>query len=261
MDQFVNKKRGRWDWWLFGLIVVVALAAWEVFSRAGVLSELNFPAPSKIAATLGRLVATGDLMAHLGATLSRLALGFILGGVPGVVLGLLMGWSRRLRTIVDPLIAAFHPVPKIAVLPLVMLVFGIGEFSKIFLIGVSAFFPMVISAAAGVRQISPIHYEVAASYDASPFKVLSRVVLPGSLPLLLSGARLAVNVALVICVAAEMVAAKSGLGTMIWFAWETMRTEELYASILVVAVLGTTFNLLLEALRRRLVPWQVERQV
>jgi len=257
----MNKRRGRWDWWLFCLAAVGALVAWETLSRTGVLSQLAFPAPSKVASTLARLTTKGDLPGHLGATLSRLALGVILGAVPGVVVGLLMGWSRRFRAIIDPLIAAFHPVPKIAILPLVMLIFGIGEFSKVFLIGVSAFFPMAISAAVGVRQISPIHFEVAASYDASPFKVLTRVILPGSLPLLLSGARLAVNVALVICVATELVAARSGLGTMIWFAWETMRTEELYASILVVAVLGTTFNLLLETLRRRLVPWQPERRV
>jgi ABC-type nitrate/sulfonate/bicarbonate transport system permease component len=254
------KKGLRLEWWLPAVIVVVALMVWEWQVRSGGLSALFFPAPSTIGQTLIRLLTNGELAVNVGATLSRLFLGFALGGLPALILGMAMGWSRRLRAVVDPFIAAAHPVPKIAILPLIMILFGIGESSKVVVVAVAVFFPMLINTMAGVRQISPIYFEVAENYGASLFKVFTRVVVPGSLPLVLTGTRLALNVALLITIAVELVAAQEGLGEMIWFAWETLRTEELYASLLVTAALGIGFNFLLQRLAARLVPWQVERE-
>ena len=165
-----------------------------------------------------------------------------------------------MRRIIDPLVAALHPIPKIAVLPLIMIVFGIGESSKIVSVAVAVFFPVLINTMAGVLQISPIYFEVAKNYGASLFRVLTRVVVPGSLPMVLTGMRLALNVALVVTIAIELVAAQEGLGDMIWFAWETLRTEELYVSLAVTAALGISFNVLLQYLTARLVPWQAERE-
>jgi NitT/TauT family transport system permease protein len=173
----------------------------------------------------------------------------------------MMGWSQRLRIVIDPFIAAAHPVPKIALLPIIMIIFGIGESSKVVVVGVAAFFPMVINAMAGVRQISPIHFEVAENYGANPVKTFTRVVVPGSLPLVLTGARLALNTALLLTIAVELVAAQKGLGVMVWFAWQTLRTEELYASVAATATMGVSFNLLLQRLAAHLVPWQVEREI
>jgi len=254
------KKGLRLEWWLPAGVVAAALAIWEWQVGTGSLSALFFPAPSAIALTLVRLLTSGELATHLSATLSRLFLGFALGGLPSLILGLTMGWSRRLRAVVDPFIAAAHPVPKIAVLPLIMIIFGIGESSKVVVVAVATFFPMLINTMAGVRQISPIHFEVAQSYGASVFKVFTRVIAPGSLPLVLTGARLALNVALLVTIAVELVAAQEGLGEMIWFAWQTLRTEELYASLIVIAALGIILSLLLQYLTARLVPWQVERE-
>lgn len=250
----------RLNWWLPALVVVVALMTWEWQVRIGGLSPLFFPAPSAIALTLVRLLTSGELAVNVGATLSRVGLGFALGGVPGLILGLIMGWSRRLRVVIDPFIAAAHPLPKIAILPLIMIIFGIGESSKVIVIAVGAFFPMLINTMAGVRQISPIYFEVAENYGAGLFKVFTRVIMPGSLPLALTGARLALNIALLLTITVELVAAQEGLGEMIWFAWETLRTEELYASLAVIAALGIGFNLILQHLTTRLVPWQVERE-
>jgi NitT/TauT family transport system permease protein len=241
--------------------VAGVLIAWEWSVRSGRLSALFFPAPSTIVLTIVRLLASGELAMHMSATLSRVALGFVLGGAPGLALGLAMGWSRSLRAALDPLVAAVHPLPKIAVLPLIMIIFGIGESSKIVVIAVGTFFPMLINSMAGVRQISPIHFEVAENYGASPFKVLTRVIIPGSLPLVLAGARLALNIALLLAIAVELVSAREGLGEMIWFAWQTLRTEELYASLAVIGGIGIAFNLLLQFLSRRLVPWHPERGV
>jgi NitT/TauT family transport system permease protein len=213
-----------------------------------------------VALTLGELLVSGKLAEHLAATLSRVALGCVLGGVPGLVLGLFMGWSRPLRVVVDPFVAAAHPVPKIAILPLVMIVLGIGELSRVVVVAVAAFFPMVISAMAGVRQISPVQFEVAENYGAGLVKVFTRVVLPGSLPLVLAGVRLAFNTALLITIALELVTAQRGLGAMVWLAWQTLRVEELYASVALIATLGIVVSLLLQHLTRRLVPWQADRE-
>ena len=247
--------------WLPMSIVAVILAAWEIAVRSGKLSALFFPAPSVIVRTLIRLLTDGTLVTNVGATLSRVLVGFLLGGIPGVTLGLLMGWSRRLHAVADPFIAAAHPVPKIAILPLIMIIFGIGESSKMIVIAVATFFPILINTMTGVRQIHPIHFEVAKNYGASLVKIFTRVVIPGSLPLILTGMRLALNIALLLTIAVELVAAEKGLGAMVWLAWETLRTEELYASIVVAAALGICFKLLLHRLMRSVVPWRMERLI
>jgi NitT/TauT family transport system permease protein len=241
--------------------IVAGVAVWEGAARLGWLPPLLLPAPSAIASRTAAMAASGELLRQTTATMARVLLGLGLGGVTGAIAGLAMGWSRRARALGDPLVAALHPIPKIAILPLIMVVFGIGEPAKIVVIATSAFFPMLIGAMEGVRQISPIHFEVARNCGASRMKVLTRVVLPGSLPLLLAGARLALNTALLLTIAVELVLTQNGLGSMIWMAWQTLRIDRLYASLLVVAVLGVLCNALLQRLSATLVPWQEERQV
>jgi NitT/TauT family transport system permease protein len=241
--------------------VLCTLTVWEWSVHSGRLSALFFPAPSVVVMTIVRLLRSGELVTHTRATLLRVVFGLVLGGVPGLLVGLAMGWWRPLRDALDPLVAAVHPLPKIAVLPLIMIIFGIGESSKVVAIAVGTFFPMLINSMAGVRQLSPIHFEVAENYGANPLQVLTRVVIPGSLPLVLVGARLAVNIALLFTIAVELVSAREGLGEMIWLAWQTLRTEDLYASLAVIGALGIVFNLLLQFLAKRLVPWHAEREV
>lgn len=255
------KQPGTWTFlerWGAMLLVSLGLVIWEWQVRGGNLSPLFFPAPTVIIRTLGRWFANGELIPHLLATLSRLFLGFTVGSTTGGLVGLSMGWSRRLRVLIDPLLAAAHPVPKIAILPLVMILFGIGETSKIVLVAVAAFFPMVINTMAGVRQIPPLYFEVARNYHAERLKVFTRVIIPGSFPLILTGIRLALNVSLLLTIAVELVAAQQGLGALIWLAWETLRTEELYASLAVIAALGIGGNVGIQYLTHYLVPWQTE---
>lgn len=260
LSQRIRPSRVPAQVWLPLTLIGAALALWEWGARSGAITPLFFPAPSTIARTTLTMLGDGALVTHTSATLSRLLLGVILGGLPGVVLGLLMGWSSRLRGIVDPFIAAAHAVPKIAILPLIMIFFGVGEPSKVAITMMGAFFPMLISTMAGARLINPIHFEVAANYGASGLQTFTRVLLPGSLPLMLSGLRLALNATLLLTIAVEMISGRSGLGTMIWRAWETMRTEELYTSLLVITSLGIGFNLLLHRLSIHFIPWQAERE-
>jgi NitT/TauT family transport system permease protein len=211
-----------------------------------------------VLATVWRLSSKGVLPMHLGATLGRLVLALVWGGGAGLVLGMAMGYSARLRSVVDPFVGALHPVPKLSLLPLVMLLFGIGWFSKALVVAVSTFFPMTINAMAGVRQIDRDYYDVARVYGASRWRLFRRVVLPASLPSILAGARMAMNRALGATIGLELITAQTGLGSMLFFSWQTLRTEELYATLLVIAALGWVFRAVTDALVSWLVPWQDE---
>ena len=249
----------RWESWSGPAVLAAFLLAWEAAARMGLLPPFYFPAPSVIGRTLFEKTASGELPGHVKVTLSRLFPGLALGCIPGLLLGLMMGWSARVRRIFDPIVAALHPMPKIGLLPLVMIFFGIGEASKIAMVAVAAFFPMVINTMAGVRQIPAIHFEVAENYGAGFMKLLTRVTLPGSLPLVLHGLRLAVNIGLLLTIAAEIAAANNGLGARIWLAWEVLRVEDVYAILFIICAMGFLFTFLIHVISQRLVPWQVER--
>ncbi len=247
----------RWgERWLPALILLALLASWEISVYLGWISALFFPAPTTIAQTFGKQLINGKLLEALWATFGRLGPGLLAGGMAGLLLGAWMGWSRWLRVVADPFVAAFHPVPKISILPLVMIIFGIGETSKIVLVAISTFFPMLINTMAGVQQIAPIHFEVAKNYGASTYKLFRRVIMPGSLPLILTGARLALNTALVTTIAVELLSAQTGLGAMIWLAWETLRTEELYVALFTTALIGIGVNRSLQWCEQKFIHWQ-----
>jgi len=228
---------------------------WELAGARGLISSLFFPVPSAIFKKFIEMAYSGRLADHLEVTVLRLLVGMFFGGGIGLLLGLMMGWSNRLRSALDPLVALLHPIPKIAVFPLIMVILGIGEVSKVVLISLAAFFPMVINAMACVRQIHPVYFKVARNYGAKPGQVFQKVVLPGSIPSVLAGVRIATNTALVLTIAVELLASDRGLGAMIWMAWETLRMSELYVGILVAALLGIGFNVLFWICMNRLVPW------
>jgi NitT/TauT family transport system permease protein len=243
------------------LIALALLIVWEVAARRELISTLIYPAPSLIARTIWTETQSGQLASETLLTLRRLLIGMILGGVPGIALGLLMGWSRPIRLMLDPFIAALHPIPKIAVLPLVMVILGVNEAPKVAVAATGAFFPLLINTLDGVRQIHPIHFQVAENYGAPRWQMFRRVIWPASLPFMLTGLRLALNVTLLLVVAVEMVSARQGLGAMMWLAWELMRTERLYAALIIVVAFGLGFNVLVFYLNRLLVPWRLQRDM
>jgi NitT/TauT family transport system permease protein len=231
------------------------LGLWEAVVRAGLVHPLFFPPPTLVLATIARLVASGELPGHIVASLQRVGLGFVLGAGPGLLLGLGMGWSPRVRVAMEPLVSAAYPVPKVALLPMIMLLFGIGELSKVVVIAIGAFFPVVINAMTGVLAISPVYFEVARNCEASRWKTFARIVLPGSLPMAFAGLRLAWGMALILVVTAEFVAARTGVGAMIWMAWQTLRTENLYAGVVTWAAIGLVTTGLLRRIEQRVIRW------
>lgn len=237
---------------------LLLLAVWEISVRAGLVDRRFIAAPSIILIALWDMLVSGELMRHLGASLGRIAAGFAIGVVPAVLLGLWMGISRPVRAVVDPLIAAVYPIPKIAVLPLLMVFFGIGEGSKIAVVAISAFFPVIINTYAGVANVDRIYLDVARSFGAGRALVFRRVVFPGALPVIFAGIRLALGVCLIVIVSAEFVAARSGIGFLIWSSWETLLIDKMFVGLLVIAVIGTLVNILLREIQARAIPWQSE---
>jgi NitT/TauT family transport system permease protein len=239
--------------WLTGLVLLVVV--WSLLGQMGNVAGLMFPPPLSIAQAFAEGAANGRLATDTGWTSLRIVLGLALGAVPGMAVGLLMGWSSTARRWADPIIAAFHPMPKVALLPLIMIAFGIGELSKVVAAGVAAFFPVLINCMAGVRSISPTHFEVASNYGAGRLDIFRRVVWPGSLPLVLTGLRLGFNASVLVTIAVELVAARQGLGAEIWLAWQVLDTPNLYVGLLVIAALGMVVNSGLKVLTERLTPW------
>ena len=234
------------------------LLAWEAAAATGLIDVRFFPAPSSILHTLATLVKSGELAIHTWASMKRLFWGFLLGGCPALVLGIVMGLSRPIRAMFEPLIAATYPIPKSSILPLVLLIFGLGEVSKVVMVAIGVFFPVAINAAAGVLEISKVHLDVGRDFKASRWNTFRTIALPGALPFIMTGIKLGVGMGLVLIGIAEMVAAKQGLGSMIWNAWETFAVERMYVGLLVIAVIGFLLTLALNEVERLVIPWKAE---
>lgn len=239
-------------------IAVSLIATWELGARNGWINAVAFPAPSRIVANFAHLWHQ-DLLHNIALTLTRFFGGVVVGGIPGILVGLCIGWWPRLRRIADPFIAAIHPVPKIVLFPLFIVIFGINEWAKIMSVSLTVFFPTLINSAAGAREISPLYFEVVRSYGGRKAALFRHVVLPGSLPMILNGLRIAANLGLLVTIAIEFTVTSHGIGSIIWLALQTMRIEDLYAGVVTISLIGITINVIIQSLLRRLTPWQTVR--
>ncbi len=235
---------------------LILLGVWEICARSAIVDVRFFPAPSNVIIHLVEMIGSGELWRHLGASLYRLAVGFFVGCVPAIAIGLAIGLYRPVRAALDPLISATYPIPKSSLLPLILLIFGLGESSKIAMVAIGVFYPVVINTAAGVRQIAPIFLDVGRNFGASRFNMFRTVALPGALPLIMTGVKLGAGMGLVLIAIAEMVGAKSGLGYMIWNAWELFDVQTMYVGLFVIAIIGFLLNAGFDMLERVIVPWR-----
>lgn len=234
-----------------GLLII-----WEIAARAGLIDTRFFPAPSSVIETLIAMLKSGELMSHTYISLQRLALGTIIGGVPALVLGIVMGLNRPIRAIVDPLISATYPIPKSAILPLALLIFGLGEGSKVFMVAIGVFYPVVINATTGVLEINKIYLDVGRNFQASRWNTFWTIALPGALPVIMTGFKLGIGIGLVLIAIAEMIGSKSGLGYLIWSAWETFSVEQMYVGLFMIAIIGFVLTLVLNEIERFIIPWK-----
>jgi ABC-type nitrate/sulfonate/bicarbonate transport system permease component len=234
------------------------LLAWDAAARLGAIDVRFFPAPSAIILVMIGMLASGELMEHVLISLQRIALGFVLGAIPAIGIGIAMGISRSVRALLDPLIVATYPIPKSAILPFILLIFGLGEMSKVVMVAIGVFFPVAINATAGVLQINPIYLDVGKSFKASRWDTFRTIALPGALPFIMTGMKLGAGLALILIAIAEMVGAKTGIGYLIWSSWETFAVAKMYVGLFVIALIGFGVSFLLREIERWVIRWKPE---
>lgn len=233
---------------------------WQLAVSTKFLNPGLFPPPTEIAQSFAAYAASGELAKNTAWTLGRLIVGCLIGGVPGTLVGLAMGMNRWVRAYFQPVIALLYPIPKIAILPLLYFIFGVGEQAKWAAIAIGVFFLMVINTEAGVRQIDPIYLDVARAYRIRPVSFYFRVLLPGALPNIYAGIKLSIGIAIVLAVAAEFQLTRVGLGYAIFNAQQLLDVDRLYAALVAVSLLGCLLTYGLDLTERWAIPWKKARK-
>ncbi|MFO7246629.1 MAG: ABC transporter permease [Bacillota bacterium] len=255
-DEAQELHRRRWDRVLSVASPLLLLALWEVLSRAQLIDTRFFSRPSWILTTFWDLLVSGELVRHVVISLMRVLVGFTVAAVPGVILGLTMGLFRPVRAAVEPIIAALYPIPKLALLPLLLLIFGTGETFKIMTIALGCVLLITVNTLAGVVNIDPVYLDVARNFGAGRRDFYLTVALPGALPVIFTGLKLGMGVALLLIVAAEMIGARSGIGYMIWTSYQIFDLEQMYVGLLLMAFFGYVSTLFINLLERWIIPWK-----
>jgi ABC-type nitrate/sulfonate/bicarbonate transport system permease component len=236
--------------------LVAIVAAWQGAASAGWIDTRFLPPPLAIGRALGTLAASGELWAHLSASLRRFALGWAMGTAAGLVAGVAIGLFTLARTPGMAVVSALFPIPKIALAPLFIIWFGIGEGSKLATLAFGVFFPTVINTVAGVDSVPRGLIRMGQSFGLSRAAILGKIVLPGALPAILSGFRITTSTAVILLVAAEMIGADHGIGSFVLQAGNLYDTEGLMAGIVMLSALGLTVAWLLGVLERHLLAWR-----
>jgi len=237
-------------------VFVGLIVFWEFGSRTGFISNLVLPAPSEAYEAMRQLVESGQLWKHLGASLQRLIVGWSVGTILGVFVGLLIGLFSLARAGLSPLVSAIFPIPKIALLPLFIIWFGIGEGSKVATILFGTFFPTVIATYGGVDNVDRNLIRMGQSFGLSWSSIVRKIILPGSLPAILSGARISGSIAIILLVAAEMIGAEFGVGAYILLAGSLMATDQLIAGVAMLSVMGLTLAWLIGRAEKYFLDWR-----
>jgi ABC-type nitrate/sulfonate/bicarbonate transport system permease component len=230
-------------------IPIVTVVVWEVFGRADLLPHY-LSAPTLIVAALWELAISGELFVALAASLYRVALGFTIGMAMGIIAGLGAGIVPGVRHFFDPLVSFLYSIPKIAFLPIFLLLFGLGHASKISIIAFSVFFPVFVASRHAVLSINPILVWIAQNMGTPPRTIFFRVVIPAVAPQLFAGIRIGLAHAFVVLFAAELIGSKAGLANLISFGEEWVRFDIMFAGIVCFAVLGFVSDRILMAIRR-----------
>jgi NitT/TauT family transport system permease protein len=238
------------------LPVVVLLAAWEIAARSGLWSPIVFPSLVKIGRELGLFVVQAQAWEQIWTSLYRALAGFALAAVAGVLLGMLMGRSAFVASLLDPLFSGTYAVPKLALFPIFIFVFGIGSLSKVALIFIECLYPIAIITYHGARSVNRVLVWSAHNMGASRAALLRRVVLRATMPYIFAGFRVAVPVAMIVVVITEMISSADGLGYLVIYSLSSLRTDRMLAIVVVIAALGYALDKALLLLRDRLIYWE-----
>lgn len=232
------------------------LTLWELLVAVGLLDPLFFPPPSTLVLSTRDLIVSGELGSQLGVTLVRASLGFTFGFAAGLAAGVLMGTVGAIRRCLEPIVSALYTTPKMSLLPMVMLLFGVGDTARILLIALGSFIMLTIHTFDAIRGVNERYLEVASIYGAKRMALLRKVYLPSALPQVFTGTRLSAGRAVMVTIAVELISCPDGIGSMIWMSWQTFATEKLYIGVILAASLGALIHNSLRRLERSLIPWR-----
>lgn len=246
-------RRARLAWGAAGILVV--LAAMQLAVGAHLVSEQSVPTATAMLASVGKLTVSSSFLAALADTLWSTVIAFVAAGFTGIVLGVVIGASDRLYRSVSGLIDLLRPIPSVALLPVVILMFGIGLEMKVLLATYAAFWPVLINTVYGVRDVDRVMVATARGFAWGRMRVMQKVLLPAALPFVATGLRVSSAVALVVVLTAELLAAENGVGTVIRAYQVAGRADFVYAGIFVVAIVGLILNVVVSHGERRLVHW------
>lgn len=237
---------------------VVLVLLWQWASESGMIDKRFFPPPTRIWDSAVELWRDGTLRDDATASLRRVTLGFVIGCGVGIVCGIPLGLSRLARAAMEPTMYALWTVPKLALLPLLLLIFGLNEKPIIVLIAINCFFLLLIPTMAAVRAVPHGYREAAVSFRTGRWDLLRHVILPAAMPQIFVALRLAAGASILVMVGAEFVQGNNGLGHLIWNSWSLFLADRMYVGIVIVAVGGALFTLLIAAVGRRLTPWDID---
>ena len=246
-------RAGRTSGWI---ALVLVIAFWQLAGSAGWVNPLFLPAPSAIAVAIYKLALNGALWQHVSWSVMRIGSGWILGTVAGVIVGFAIGLSTLARGVGITFISALFPIPKIALLPLLILWLGIGEEPKIATIALGVFFSTAISVYSGVDNVPRNLIRMAQSFNVPFHSIVRRVIWPGALPSILAGFRITASVALLLVVSAEMIGAEFGIGAFVLQAGNLMQTDQLLAGVVILSLFGLAVGRLINLLETRLLHWR-----
>jgi ABC-type nitrate/sulfonate/bicarbonate transport system permease component len=238
---------------------ILLLLLWEGAVHLGLVDRRFFPAPSEVVVRIGELLANererSRLLLDIGVTFQRLLFGYLIGAISGVAVGLAMGLSETIRYSMGPLVNAMFPMPKLAIFPLLIVIFGLGDPSKVALIALGVFFMTCLNTLSGVLYSNPVHREMAQAFRIPRLTRWFRIVIPSAMPSIVTGLKLGLGQALILVVSAEFVASQDGLGQFIWQAWQVLDVSRMFMGLVVIALTGGAAVLFGELLERRLIPW------
>ena len=244
---------------LGGVAVVLALAFWQALWSAGSISPLFFTGPSKIVTRFAEEWTDGRLKSDIVYSGTNFAIGVGLAIVSGVACGVIIGWYRRLAMVFEPFLTALYSTPRVALVPLILIWFGIGMWSKVFIVFINAFFPVLINTIGGVKAIDADLLRAARSFRASDWQIFTTVVIPGSVPFILTGVRQAVALGLIGVVVGEMFGGSEGIGYMVNYGGQTFQTDAVFLGVVIIAFAGIVLTWLAERLERHFSRWRPER--
>lgn len=238
------------------IVLALLIAFWEIAPRVGIVDKTFLPPFSAVINALVDLAKSGQLTEHISASVGRALQGFVVAVVVAVPLGIVIGWYRPVAQLLNPVLELFRNTAALALLPVFVLILGIGETSKVALVIYACIFPILLNTISGVRTVDPLLIKSARSLGLSSFRLFQKVILPAALPTIFTGIRLSAAASILVLVAAEMVGAQSGLGYLIMASQLNFQIPQMYAGILTIALVGFIFNFVLVLIERRFSRWR-----